>query len=168
MRLHVFLILVLAALTACERSSITAKAASGPITTPAKASDSPALRLVRERRMGQNLGTLAWDIARASNSLGVVAEKYGADKATAVMAVEIQKLVPKYIERWEENMADAYAHQLTADELTSIAKEGRQSPHFQKLMAAQSAVGQEMRTSGRPIVEELVTKAFSNAIANAP
>jgi len=118
--------------------------------------------------MGQNLGPLAWDIAKASHSLGVVAEKYGADKATAVMAVEIQKLVPSYIERWEESMADAYSHQLTTDELTSIANQGRESPHFQKLLASQSAVGQEMRKTGRPIVEELVAKAFSNAIANAP
>lgn len=168
MRLHFFLLLTLVVLTACEPSNTAAQPASWPITTPAKASDSPALRLVRERRMGQNLGPLAWDIAKASHSLGVVAEKYGADKATAVMAVEIQKLVPSYIERWEETMADAYAHQLTADELTSLAKQGRQSPYFQKLIASQSAVGQEMRATGRPIVEELVAKAFSNATADAP
>ena len=161
-------VLICIALTACNRPNNAGQSMAGPITTPAKASDSPALRLVRERHMGQNLGPLAWSIAKGSSSLGLVAEKYGTDKATSVMAVEIQNLVPNYIERWEEKLAEAYAHQLSADELASLTKQGNQSPYLQKLTSAQSAVSQEMQQTGRPIVEEIVTKAFSNAIANAP
>ncbi|MCR6625339.1 MAG: hypothetical protein NVV67_03520 [Pseudoxanthomonas sp.] len=119
--------------------------------------------------MGKDLGPLAWGIAKASStSLALVAEKYGSDRATRVMAAEIQELVPMYIERWEEALSDAYAKQLSTEELNSVADLGVKSPHYQKLLSVQAAVGQEMRQTGKPIVEDLVAAAFKNAIADAP
>jgi hypothetical protein len=85
--------------------------------------------------MGQNLGPLAWDLAKSTpTSLAAVADKYGQTRASSVIAVQIQKLVPKYVGQWESKLADSYSNHLSQEELRSLADDGQHSPYAQKLL----------------------------------
>ena len=95
----------------------------------------------------------------------MVAEKYGASQAPAVIARQIRALLPNYQDLWNENLAASYSAHLSQDELRSLATLGSESPYAQRFLAVRGAVSSDMRTRSEPLLNELVTKALVNAVS---
>ncbi len=139
------------------------KGSDKPVNQELVASN-PAMALVERFNMGSNLEQMAILVAKSSHTYGMVAEKHGKENAQQVVTQEIQKLLPLYQAKWNTNLANAYAKNLSTEELRSLATEGKNSPYASKFKQVQNPVGEEMKKNSMPILTELLTEAMKNAI----
>lgn len=123
-----------------------------------------ALAMVERFNMGSNLGRMAVQVSKTTQTYAMVVEKHGSSGAGVVVAQEVEKLVPAYQARWNQNLASAYSQHLSEDEMRSLAMDGKESPYLRKLISVQRPVGKDMKKLSSPVLTELVTKAMKNAI----
>lgn len=81
------------------------------------------------------------------------------------MSNELDKHAHQFQEQWDDNLAKAYAENLTRDELVSLASEGRHSRYVGKLSEKQRAVGESMQRMSMPILTRYVTKVMTSAFS---
>ncbi len=112
----------------------------------APTSQEAALQFVVRHRIGSNLSTVALATATRTQTYSMVSSKLGASEARALVQREIEALLPSYQEKWNQNLAASYAEHFSAEELLSLASEGRNSKYASKLGERQGAVGVDMRS----------------------
>lgn len=156
-------ILVLMA-SGCGNDAAPAPASAStpaPTTTPIagepQAGD-PAADLVRKFRMGANLEQMAIATATMTHTSGSV-------RAEDV-AAEVRRLAPKYQAQWDQNLAKAHAAHLSAEQLRSIAAEGRGSSSYPALEQNRQAISADMKATSSPILQQLVAEALTNVVRN--
>jgi len=132
----------------------------------ATSSQDAASVFVSHFQMGKDLQKIAVAASSRTQTYRMVEATLGAEKARVVVSNEIGKVLPKYQTQWNQNLAKAYANYLTAEELTSLAEQGRNSKYFSKLRSMQPAIGSDMKALSEPILIELVTTALSNVFAS--
>ena len=140
-----YIVLLVVLLAACGRSP----------HIPPQTTSNPAADLVHNFGVGSNLERMAYSVAQATHTNGMLSP----DQAAA----EIHKLLPKYQPQWDANLATAYANHLSPQELRSLAKSGRSSPYFGKLQEVQPLVSADMQLMSKDILQSLVTEALANA-----
>ncbi|MEK6788189.1 MAG: hypothetical protein AABY68_04480 [Pseudomonadota bacterium] len=157
-------ILFIAISFGCSKGADPLDVANAKPVDQALVASNPALAMVERFNMGSNLEHMAIQVSKKTHTYAMVAEKHGTSNAQSVITEEIQKILPVYQVRWNQNLANAYSSHLTPDELRSLAVDGKQSPYANKLQAEQKSVGEDMQKISSPILTELVTKALTNAI----
>lgn len=157
-----------ASLLACEGNSGTLDVGEGTAAASIATGGDPALAMVVRRNMGANLERMANQVAQSTHTYGVVADRFGAAEAPSVVAQEIRALLPEYQDRWNENLAAAYSAHLSPEELHSLASQGNQSPYVERFASVRPDVSSDMKTRSAPLLDELVTKALTNAALHSP
>jgi hypothetical protein len=149
---------VAAPLAGCGKAT---PAAYAPAAAP---SGDPGLALVRRLNMGAGLESLANDVAHATTTFGIIAQKHGLSAADKLVKAEIYKALPAYRKRWDQNLARIYSRHFSAEELRSLAMLGTSSPYAGKFRSSHGAVGAEMRDVSGQLLQQLVTAALTHAI----
>jgi hypothetical protein len=122
-----------------------------------------ALTLVRERHLGDSLGWLGYQVASHTATFATLVETLGKTQAQALVQGELQRLQPEYQAQWNRNLAAAYAHAFSAEELRSL-NEGADSPELaNKFRARNGEVGADMKARSADLLSNFVSQALSNA-----
>ena len=129
------------------------------------ASPGVALQMVQTQGLGSNFAALATNAASASQSYRMMEARVTAPKAKALLAEHIQKVLPKYQPQWDRNLALSYAEVLSDAEMTSISREGRNSPYAGRLTASARDVGSRMQSRSGDLLTKAATEALSAALA---
>jgi hypothetical protein len=162
---RVFLaILVIAVLLGCSKSASSLDVTKAGQVDQALVLSNPALAMIERFKMGSNLEVMAVQVAKKTVTYTMVEKKFGATEAPSVVSQEIKKLLPVYQERWNQNLAKAYALHLSPEELRSLAETGNQSPHVKKLLSVQTVVGSEMQKISSTLLTDFVTEALMGAM----
>ena len=127
-----------------------------------------ARRLVARQRLGSGLGRMAMAAATGTQTYSMLTDRLGAPEAAAVVLQEIERLVPRSQQAWDQQLASAYARHFSATELASLADRGRASPFALQAMRKQPAVGAEMHALSASLVRDLVSEALRSAWAALP
>src|SRR5882672_10630800 len=147
------------------RTATCAFIAAFAVYSPGIAADSEpaALQMVKKLRLGGNLAPMGLQAATRTVTYQVIVKTVGADKASALVTQELDKVRPKYQDQWDKNLAASYAPLFTADELLSIAEKQRQSPHINKFLSKQNEVGAVMRSKSTQLLTQYVTEGMTAA-----
>jgi hypothetical protein len=127
-----------------------------------------ALAFLQRAKVGQNLSAIALAAARQTVSFSVIASKLGNDNATKALSEEIIMLLPGYQVRWDDCIAQAYENTFTGEELSSLASEGRESKYAPKVVAQQRLIAQQLESTAKPVLIDLVTRALSATMSKYP
>ncbi|MBV7535290.1 hypothetical protein KW842_05870 [Duganella sp. sic0402] len=136
-------------------------AKSGPAETA-------AAEFVQQRQLGRNLKTLAGTVAVNTQTYAILVSKLGAGSAQALVSKELDAYIGQYLGKWDGNLAQIYARHFTAEELRSLASEGRNSRFMNKLASKQEVIGAEMEGQSKPILSSYVSAALNSAFQKAP
>ena len=125
--------------------------------------DDTALTLVRERNLGDSLGWLGYQVASRTVTFATLVETLGKTQAQELVQGELQRLQPEFQAQWDRNLAAAYAHAFTAEELRSL-NAGDDSPALaNKFKAKNSEVGADMKARSADLLGRFVSQALGNA-----
>jgi len=133
----------------------------------ARPAQGPAMELVQRQQLGSNLKTIALATAQQTETFAMLASKVGAPKAKTLVSKELDSHAREFAPKWNQNLADIYARHFTADELASLAAEGKKSKYADKMVAQQGAIGGEMRRASTPILISYVTASMKTALSKA-
>lgn len=132
----------------------------------------PATEAAREfvvkSQAGASLGPIALSAAKRTNTYGQLIAQIGSQEAEKSVTAAIKGLLPKYQPQWEQHLVEAYEQSFSAQELASLASEGRGSKYADKVMSKQPEIGKAMQASARPVLIELVSEALKVAVAAHP
>lgn len=129
---------------------------SGPV-------DVAAAEFVQQRQLGRNLKTLAGTVVVRTQTFAILVSRVGVGGAQALVSKELDVYVGQYQGKWDSNLAQIYAQHFTAEELRSLASEGRSSRFVNKLASKQDVIGTEMERQSKPILTSYVTAALNSA-----
>ena len=132
-----------------------------------EASDA-ALSMVKALALGNNLGQIGLRVATTTQTFRMIAQKLGHEKATVFVKEDLEKVLPKYQEQWNKNLAQSYAEHFNSTELRSIANEKQSSQYFSKFKSKQSEVGRSMQDKSTAVLTDFVTEAMNRSFARAP
>jgi len=124
-----------------------------------------ASEFVQRQHLGGNLKTMAFATAQRTQTFAMLVSKMGVSEAGRLVSSELDKHAHQFQEQWDDNLAKAYAENLTRDELVSLASEGRHSRYVGKLSEKQRAVGESMQRMSMPILTRYVTKVMTSAFS---
>ncbi|MFM9384493.1 hypothetical protein [Pseudomonas sp. UV AK001] len=124
-----------------------------------------AKAFVNQAQIGRNLRGIALSVAKQTVSFTTLAGKLGRADASVAVSKEIDALLPRYQSRWDENIAQALEKTFTAEELSSLASEGRSSQYAEKVREQQDKIGMAMESSSKPILTEIVSEALNSALS---
>ncbi|MCD5996660.1 hypothetical protein KDX38_24085 [Pseudomonas sp. CDFA 602] len=125
--------------------------------------DDVALAFVQERHLGNGLAWLGYQVASRTATFTRIVETIGKTEAQTLVQGELQRLQPDYQAEWDRNLAAAYAHSFSSDELRSL-NQGDSSPsQANRLKAGNTQVGAEMKATSSALLERFVSRALSNA-----
>lgn len=124
-----------------------------------------AKAFVNQTQIGRNLRGIALSVAKQTISFTTLAGKLGRADASVAVSKEIDALLPRYQSRWDENIAQAFEKTFTAEELSSLASEGRSSKYAEKVREQQDKIGMAMESSSKPILTEIVSEALNSALS---
>lgn len=132
---------------------------------PARAEDgqAAALSLVEQRRLGENLAGMGAQVAVRTTTYAVLVKRLGPEPAGALVRQQLKQALPKYQPQWNAHLAAAYASVFSAEELASLARDGKASPAAAKLAARQQQIGEDMRARSTPVLRAYVTEAMNQA-----
>jgi hypothetical protein len=125
----------------------------------------PAHDMVMHQHLGSNLKTLAFATAQKTHTFATLASKIGISAATSLVSRELDVQAQKFQIQWDDNLAQAYARHFTAEELASLAAQGRDSKYFRKLAEKQAAIGADMQRMSTPILMTYVTDVLTAALS---
>ncbi|WP_109514004.1 hypothetical protein [Pseudomonas ovata] len=141
-------------------------ALGSPLSTPTYAAevDDTALAFVQERRLGDGLGWLGYQMASRTVTFSQLVERLGKTQAQALVQGELKRVQPQYQGQWERNLASAYAHSFSVDELRQL-NQGQGSPTLKnRFKVRNNEVGQEMKNTSSQLLSEFVAQALNNAL----
>ena len=124
-----------------------------------------ALAFVKQQQVGSTLELMGYRIAVTTTTFAGLAKKLGPDRSLAVLRDELHRASPEYQDKWDANLATAYAKFFTTSELNSLAHDGTSSPAAPKLVQMQGTVGQEMQSLSMPLLQDYVSKALTAALS---
>lgn len=124
--------------------------------------------MVQNLRLGENISGMSYRYAARTLAYRNIVRSVGLDEAAVIVKEEIRRIRPKYQERWNRNLAAAYAESLPPNELESIAQMGRASPFVDKLSALRNEVGRSMQEKSTGLLNEILAEALKNALDRAP
>jgi hypothetical protein len=127
-----------------------------------------AISFVEREKIGRNLPIVALSIARRTVTFALIASRLGEVDAEKAVSAEIKALLPLYLPRWNENIAKIYEELFTEEELSSLALDGKHSKYASRVMSQQSAVGEKMESTAKPLLTDLVSKALSTTLSKNP
>lgn len=122
-----------------------------------------ALTLVRERHLGDSLGWLGYQVASKTAAFATLVQALGKTQAQALVQDELQRLQPEFQPEWDRNLAAAYAHSFTAEELRSLNQGGGSPSLANKFRARNSEVGADMKARSAELLGNFVNQALDNA-----
>ena len=135
-----------------------------PAGTQDNAEDA-ALNFVTTHRIGSNLPQMALAVASRTQTFQILSSKLGVPEARNRIRQQIDVAAPKYQERWDRNLAAAYAKHFTAKELNSLNSEGPRSQYAGKLASMQKVVGDDMRAASAPMLTEMLGSVLMNVLS---
>lgn len=121
---------------------------------------SVAVEFVNKTGVNKNFQYFLLQAATYTTTIMGLSKEYGANQVFEILKIEIDRVVSKYKDRWDQNLADAYLEYFSVEELESILKEKRNSPFAAKFKEQQAAVGAIMKESSRPILEEALPEVL--------
>lgn len=128
--------------------------------------DDTALAFVQQRHLGDGLGWQGYQMASRTADFARLVEVLGKTRAQVLVQGELQRLQPQYQGRWEQNLAAAYAHSFSAQELRQL-NDGKGSPALMsRFKARNNEVGQEMKARSADLLAEFVSRALDSARQN--
>lgn len=136
------------------------------VSRPAQADEAEdtALILVRERHLGDSLGWLGYQVASHTVTFANLVEQLGKTQAQELVQNELQRLQPEFQAQWDRNLAAAYAHAFTAQELRSL-NDGDDSPELaNKFRARNNDVGADMKARSADLLGDFVSQALNSAM----
>ncbi|MBC3954862.1 MULTISPECIES: hypothetical protein [Pseudomonas] len=125
--------------------------------------DDTALAFVQERKLGDGLAWLGYQVASRTATFASLVNQVGKTEAQELVQTELQRLQPTYQTEWDRNLAAAYAHSFTADELRSLSQGDGSSSVVNKFRARNIQVSAEMKSSSSELLGRYVSKALGNA-----
>lgn len=125
--------------------------------------DDTALAFVQERKLGDGLAWLGYQVASRTATFASLVNQVGKTEAQELVQTELQRLQPAYQTEWDRNLAAAYAHSFTADELRSLSQGDGSSSVVNKFRARNIQVSAEMKSSSSELLGRYVSKALGNA-----
>lgn len=125
--------------------------------------DDTALAFVQERKLGDGLAWLGYQVASRTATFASLVNQVGKTEAQELVQTELQRLQPTYQTEWDRNLAAAYAHSFTADELRSLSQGDGSSSVVNKFRARNIQVSAEMKSSSFELLGRYVSKALGNA-----
>ncbi|MGQ2964418.1 hypothetical protein [Methylophilus sp.] len=138
---------------------------SSLLSTAVIAADSEeiALKLVQKYHFGQNLALISYQVSAQTQTYKMIVNKVGEQKAQALVRSEIDKVIPQYQQKWDQNLASAYAQVINAEKLQSLMDEGPSSKYSGELKARQNEIGPLMQSKSTELLNEMLTKAMTSA-----
>ncbi|WP_051377468.1 hypothetical protein [Paraburkholderia dilworthii] len=127
-----------------------------------------AALFVEQQHIGSNLPSLAWMVAIRTVTFAALVHRLGRTEAASLVRAKLSLYRSDYQASWDANLASAYANELTADELRSLAKYGPTSPFASKLRSVQNDVGGEMQVASKALLTSYVSIALNAALREAP
>lgn len=128
--------------------------------------DDTALAFVQQRHLGDGLGWQGYQLASRTEVFANLVETLGKTRAQVLVQVELQRLQSQYQGRWEQNLAAAYAHSFSVEELRQL-NDGKGSPALMnRFKARNNEVGQEMKARSADLLAEFVSRALDSAQKN--
>ncbi|NWA23992.1 hypothetical protein HX870_17740 [Pseudomonas gingeri] len=134
-------------------------------TASAETAHEAARSFIVQSHAGDDLAAIALSAAKRTQTYGTLVAKLGAVEANTAVSNEINVLLPQYQPKWDQNLAAAYEKSFSAEELSSLASEGRTSKYAGKVIQRQSEIGKAMQSSSGPILISLVTEALEACIS---
>jgi len=131
----------------------------------ASSSEQAASELVQRRQLGSNLATLGIAAAQKTQTFAMMASRLGQAETQRLVSQELEAYANQYQGQWNANLAKIYARHFTAEELTSLATQGKTSPFIGKLIEKQRVVGSEMQQLSTPLLTDYVGAALNSAFA---
>ncbi|MFJ4141667.1 hypothetical protein [Pseudomonas sp. NPDC089734] len=122
-----------------------------------------ALAFVQERHLGDSLGWLGYQVASRTVTFASLVEAIGKTQAQDLVQKELQRLQPAFQVQWDRNLAAAYAHAFTAQELQSLNEGRGSSSLMNKFRARNNEVGAEMKARSSELLKTFVAQALGNA-----
>ncbi|MEO5933987.1 MAG: hypothetical protein ABIQ08_10600 [Duganella sp.] len=122
-----------------------------------------ASEFVHRQGLGRNLRTLAQAAVNKTNTFAMLASKLGTSEAQLLVSKELDAYALQFESQWNANLAEIYARHLSAEELASLASEGRKSRYIDKLNAKRDVIGTEMQRLSQPILIAYVSAALGSA-----
>ncbi|WP_145979524.1 hypothetical protein [Ramlibacter tataouinensis] len=86
--------------------------------------------------------------------------RLGPVQADELLRAEIAAVVPKYQDKWDQNLAQAWAPLMSAEEFKSIADKRQQSPFASKFLSMQNQAGATMQSTSEPLLTEVVSEVM--------
>ena len=131
----------------------------------AEEADDMALALVEQRNLGEGLAWLGYQVASRTATFAGIVQAVGKTEAQELVQKELQRLKPEYQAQWDRNLAAAYAHAFTAEELRSL-NQGEDSPALgNRFRARNTQVSTDMKARSSELLGQFVSRALSNAEA---
>jgi hypothetical protein len=122
-----------------------------------------ALKMVRELRLGQNLGGMSYKLSKVTATYQGIAAKVGPQKADEMLRAELAIAVPRHQDQWDRNLAKAWVPLMTSSEFDSIAVEKQKSPHAAKFSSLQNQAGAAMKADSEKLLVTVMTEALNKA-----
>jgi hypothetical protein len=130
---------------------------------PSFAADATAAAFVKQRQLGNNLGTIGYALASRTVTFAGIVQAMGIVSAQTLVREKLSLVQSKYQVQWDENLAVSYAEFFTADELKS-ATYGRPSAQLaSKFSAKHGDVGLSMQAKSTPVLQAFVAEAMNAA-----
>ncbi|MCJ2369883.1 hypothetical protein [Pseudomonas sp. RGM 3321] len=131
----------------------------------AEEADDMALALVEQRNLGEGLAWLGYRVASRTATFAGIVQAIGKTEAQELVQKELQRLQPEYQSQWDRNLAAAYAHSFTAEELRSL-NQGQNSPSLvSRFRARNTQVSADMKARSSELLGQFVSRALGNAQA---
>ncbi|MCQ9424823.1 hypothetical protein NRB16_14980 [Pseudomonas sp. LJDD11] len=128
--------------------------------------DDTALAFVQQRHLGDGLGWQGYQMASRTAVFAGLVDALGKTRAQVLVQGELQRLQPQYQGRWEQNLAAAYAHSFSVEELRQL-NDGKGSPALMnRFKARNNEVGQEMKARSADLLAEFVSRALESVRKN--
>ncbi|MFJ2364664.1 hypothetical protein ACIPIN_13380 [Pseudomonas sp. NPDC087697] len=123
-----------------------------------------AVNFVAQQHLGKYLRSMAVQVIQMTQSYITMTVRIGPIDAYSAVDRELDQLLPAYQPQWDENLANAYEKFYTAEELSSLATEGKASKYFAQMAIRQNAVAEEMRSHSDKILSGLAGAALGKAV----
>ncbi|GFM79677.1 hypothetical protein PSCICN_03690 [Pseudomonas cichorii] len=125
--------------------------------------DDTALLFVQERHLGDSLAWLGYQVASRTVTFASLVQSIGKTQAQDLVQKELQRLQPTYQMQWDRNLAAAYAHSFTAQELQSLNQGSSSLSLMNKFKARNNEVGAQMKARSSELLKAFVAQALGNA-----
>lgn len=122
----------------------------------------PYFSMIRSLGLGNNLILMSYSTLARTQTYQIVKNTMGDKKANDALMEEIKKIVPKYQDQWDKNLAQSYMAFITPEEAISITKFKEKSPHFKNLLASREKAGSQMERKSKPLFVEMNTQILKN------